>query len=199
MPETVSAIIVLLAFVTPGFIATRVLELAFPRTEPQQGRIVLEGLALSCLNYGTFSWLFVIAWKERWHETLLGLTLLTFFALFLAPVLLALSLIRISDTRSLRRLRSHFHLIHPVPKAWDYFFRQARPCWIVATLKDGHVVAGLYGNNSFTSSFPADEDIYVERLCTLSAEGKITGLAKYSRGAIIRMENVVLLEFYDLK
>jgi hypothetical protein len=199
MPETVTSVVVLLIFVIPGFIAARVLGLAFPRAEPNEGKSVLEGIALSCLNYGFLSWLLVLAWKMRWHEDVMYFALLAVFCLFLFPILLGFLLIRLSDSERARSLRAKFHLAHPLPKAWDYFFRQGVPCWVVATLKDGRIVAGLYGRDSFASSYPSEEDIYLEKLCSLSPEGKILGVAGYSRGAIIRMENVELLEFYEVR
>jgi hypothetical protein len=64
-------------------------------------------------------------------------------------------------------------------------------------MKNGKVVAGLCGNKSFASSFPADEDLYLEKVCTLSADGKMDGIVPNSMGAIIRMENVALIEFFE--
>ncbi len=199
MPETIEAVVVLITFVIPGFVARRVLALAFPRAEPSQGQLVLEGITLSCLNYGVLSGLLILGWKQRWYEHAFVFAGLVFVALFVSPVMIGLALIFMTDTRWVHNLRGRFGLTHPVPKAWDYFFRRRTPCWIIGTLKDGRMVAGLYGLNSFASSFPADEDIYIERLCKLSEEGQIVGLAEHSLGAIIRMENVQLLEFYELK
>jgi hypothetical protein len=197
MPETSNAVLILLVFLVPGFIASRVLTLAFPREEPSEGRMVIEAIALSCFNYGLLSWLFVLAWKEGWLDDPSVLALLAVLALFVSPVVLGFFLIWASDSPWVASLRRRFRLTHPVPKAWDYFFRQGVPCWVVATLRDGRIVAGLYGGDSFASSYPASEDIYLERLCRLSPDGKMIGLADYSLGGIIRMENVELLEFYE--
>jgi hypothetical protein len=199
MPETVDAVLVLILFVIPGFVAGRILSLAFPRVEPGEGRMVLEALALSCLNYGLLSWLLLLGWNQKWYERTSALATLAFVVLFVSPILIGLAMIGLNDAGWVRRLRARFGLAHPVPKAWDYFFRRRTPCWVIGTLKDGRIVAGLYGSNSFASSFPAEEDIYIERLCRLSEEGKIIGLADQSLGAIIRMENIELLEFYELK
>jgi hypothetical protein len=157
MPTTIGAVLVIVAFVIPGFIASRVLSSAYPRSEPAEGRLVL----------------------------------------LLTPVVIGLVLVKAIDTNWGRRFRHAFGIVHPVPKAWDYFFRQGTPCWIVATLKDGRIVAGLYGPNSFASSFPSEEDLYLEKLCKLSPQGKIEGVADFSIGGIIRMENVQLLELFD--
>ncbi len=60
------------------------------------------------------------------------------------------------------------------------------------------MIAGLYAGNSFASSFPAAEDLYLEKICRLSAQGEIEGIADFSRGGIIKMENVETLELFDI-
>jgi hypothetical protein len=64
-------------------------------------------------------------------------------------------------------------------------------------MKDGRVIAGLYGPNSFASSFPAPEDLYLEKMCKLSPQGKIEGIAEFSNGCIIQMDNIELLELVE--
>ncbi len=198
MPATLSALLIAVAFLMPGFIASRVLSFVYPQTEAAEARTVLTAITLSCLNYALLSWLFVLAWKQLWYENIVFLAAFVFFSLFVSPVVIALLFGRINDSDWGRRMRQRLGVMHPIPKAWDYFFHQGVPCWVVATMKDGKVIAGLYGNNSFASSFPAEEDIYVERVCMLSAEAKIEGLVTDSIGAIIRMENVALLEFFQV-
>ncbi|MFY9529324.1 MAG: DUF6338 family protein [Candidatus Acidiferrales bacterium] len=197
MPTTIGAVLVIVAFVIPGFIASRVLSSAYPRSEPAEGRLILEGITLSCANYALLSWLLILAWDRRWYESALVLVALALLVLLLTPVVIGLVLVKAIDTNWGRRFRHAFGIVHPVPKAWDYFFRQETPCWIVATMKDGRVVAGLYRSNSFASSFPSEEDLYLEKLCKLSPQGKIEGVADFSMGGIIRMENVQLLELFD--
>jgi hypothetical protein len=199
VPETLSSVLLVIAFVMPGFISSFVINLALPRQEPPEGRLILEGITLSSANHGLLSLLYILAWKLRWYEDATWLAVLAFGSLFIAPLLLGLGLSRFLDSYLFKEIRNKFGLAHPVPKAWDRFFRQGKPCWVVATLKDGVVVAGLYGHNSFASSFPAEEDIYLEKLCELSPEGKILRLSPRGLGAIIRMNEVSLLEFIELE
>lgn len=198
MPTTFSAIGVLLVFVIPGFVAGRVWEFAYPRTEPSESRLFLEGLSLSCVNYALVSWLLVLIYQKHWYQSVFLLACFSLLILLIFPVLLGFGLVAVSESNCLRRLRSRFGFANPVPTAWDYFFRKSGYCWVLATLKSGHVVAGFFGPNSSASSYPSAEDIYLERLCKLSPEGKIEGLIEYSQGAIIQMDDVELLEFYDL-
>jgi len=198
MPTSVGAILVVIAFIMPGFIAGRVLSSAHPSSEASEGRLVLGAITLSCLNYAVLSWLLVLTWSQQWYENPLSLALLAFFILFVAPVLIALTLVKVIDTEWGKKVRVAFGIAHPVSKAWDSFFRRGIPCWVVATLKGGRVIAGLYGGNSFASSFPAEEDLYLEKICRLSAQGEIEGIAEFSRGGIISMENVETLELFDI-
>ena len=198
MPTTVSAVLVLVLFVIPGFITNRVLSSVFAASEPAETRTVLTGITYSCLNYAFLSPLLVLTWNRLWYENPSLLAAIAFLVLFVSPVLIALAIVKISDTRWAQKFRRTFGITHPVPKAWDYFFRRGIPCWVLATLKDGRVVAGLYGPNSFASSFPSAEDLYLERLCKLTPEGKMGGLADFSIGAIIKMENVAMLELFEI-
>jgi hypothetical protein len=197
MPSSTAAVLVIVAFVMPGFIASRVVSFTLPGTEPTQGRLLLTAITLSCLNYAVLSWLLVFAWLDKWYENPLALAVLSFFVLFGAPVLIGLAIPQIVESKRGRKVRERFRLMHPIPKAWDYFFRLGTPCWVVATMKDGHVLAGWYGVNSFASSFPAEEDLYLEKTCNLSPEGRILQVKEFSHGAIIRMEHVQLLEMYE--
>ena len=68
---------------------------------------------------------------------------------------------------------------------------------MVATLSSGRVIGGLYGSNSFASSYPSAEDLYLEQLCNMTPDGRMTDLTALTVGGIIRMENVELLEFFE--
>lgn len=199
MPASVGAILVIVAFIMPGFIAGRILSSAHSTSETTEGHLILGAITLSCLNYAALSWLLVTAWIEKWYERPAILALLSLFTLFVAPVCIALVLIKAIDTEWGRQVRIAFGLAHPIPKAWDSFFRRGIPCWVMATLKGGRVIAGLYGSNSFASSCPAEEDLYLEKICKLSAQGEIEGVAESSCGGIIQMENVETLEFFEIE
>jgi hypothetical protein len=198
MPSTIGSVLVLIGFVIPGFITAWLWTLAYPRVEPGEGRLILEGLALSCVNYGIWSWLLVLAWKLAWYERVGPSIALVAFVLFISPVLLGIALVRVSESNWLRELRPRIGLASPVPRAWDHFFRKSGPCWVLATLKSGQVVGGLYGPDSAASSYPADEELYLERMCELSPSGEMDRIVANSKGAIIRMVDVQLLEFFDL-
>jgi hypothetical protein len=197
VPTSANAVLILIVFVMPGFICGRVVSFSLPDSEPSNGRLLLTAISLSCLNYAVLSGLLVLAWEDSWYSNPLALAGVTFFTLFITPILIGLLIPWVVDTRWGRHLRGKLGLIHPVPKAWDYFFRSRKPCWVFATLKSGRLIAGWYGMNSFASSFPAEEDLYLEKMCKLTTDGKIQGIDQSSVGAIIKAADVESLELFQ--
>lgn len=197
MPNTASAILLIVVFLMPGFIYNRFLAFAYPDAEASETRAVLTAITFSFFNYAVLSPLLILFWKKTLYQNLGFLAGASFFVLFLSPILMAWLVVRAVESSWARSWRRALGLMHPMPKAWDYFFHLGRPCWVVAILKNGRTFAGYYGGNSFASSFPAEEDLYLEALCTLTPEGRIVGVAQGSVGGIIRTESVDTLEFFE--
>ena len=200
MPESIPQIVVLVLFIIPGFVFTRLFGFSVPLRSRETPNLILDSLSASCFNYGLlFPLLWVILGSDFSSQHPFLFAASWFVILFAFPALLAALAIHGIESRKFQWLRHSFRLIHPVPKAWDYFFRQGKPCWVLAILNDGKVVAGLYSTNSFASSYPDEQDLYLEKLCALSSDGKMIGLIERSEGAIIHMDQVRLLEFYSLE
>jgi hypothetical protein len=64
---------------------------------------------------------------------------------------------------------------------------------IIVTLKDGNKIAGTYGENSFTSSHPSEEQIFLEETWVLNKEGRFERLRESTKGSIILFSNMVSL------
>jgi hypothetical protein len=197
MPTSFDAVLVILLFLIPGFIARGVLSSIYPSSEPSEARLVLTTIALSCINYGLWSWLLALAWKGGWYQRGTSLALLVALVLFLSPVGVTLAVGRFMRTDAFRKMREVLGIRHPTPKSWDYFFGKGLPCWVVATLKSGRVIGGYYGTDSFAASFPAEEDLYLEKLCNLTPDGRLNGITPLTLGGIMRMQDVQLLELFE--
>lgn len=100
--------------------------------------------------------------------------------------------------RWLRRLREFLGFPHPDPTARDYHFRKGRPYWLWLTFKSGKVMAGLFGPNSFASSFPHKRDLYIEKLLRLDEDGHVVELIDNSAGALVMMEDVERIQFFEI-
>jgi len=196
MPTSIQAVIVIALFLMPGFIARTVLASIYPTSEPSEARLGLAAVTLSCVNYGIWSWLVILSWQKHWYKSDGFLAFLALLILFLSPVVGTLAVVKLMQTSAFRSVRETFGIRHPAPKAWDYFFGRGAACWIIATLKSGRVIGGYYGNESFASSFPHEEDLYLELLCDMTPEGRLNGITPLTVGGIIRMEDVQLLEFF---
>lgn len=196
MPNSIQAVIVIALFLMPGFIARSVLSAIYPAPQPSDSRLALTAITLSCLNYGIWSWLLVLSWRRHWYESAGFLAFLAVLVLFVSPVVGTLTFTKLTQTDAGRRARERFGIRHPTPKAWDYFFGKGVPCWAVITLKSGRVIGGYYGSESFASSFPHEEDLYLELLCDMTPEGRLNGITPLTLGGIICWKDVELLEIF---
>lgn len=85
---------------------------------------------------------------------------------------------------------------HPTQKPWDYVFNQRKPFWIIATLKDGTEVAGKYGPNSFASSAPAEEQIYLEETWLLNSDKGFDRPKNQTSGVILLSSELTSIELF---
>lgn len=196
MPTSMQALLIIVLFLMPGFIARSLLSSVYPTSEPSEARLALTAVTLSCVNYGIWSWLIVLSWQKSWYKSGGFLAFLAVLVLFLSPVLGPLAIVKLTQTSYFRSVRETFGIRHPAPKAWDYFFGKGTACWIIVTLKSGRVIGGYYGTESFASSFPHVEDLYLELLCDMTPDGRLNGITPLTLGGIIRMEEVELLELF---
>jgi hypothetical protein len=200
MPGSFNQILLIVLFIIPGFILVRVKRLSYPVAEESLQATVLDSLTLSCVVHGLASpvwyWSYVSGTYVN-HPLWFGLVV--FAILFLLPLVAGIVFNRQSRTDRLRWLREFLGILHPDPTAWDYKFRQGRAYWVWLTFKSGQVMAGLFGPNSFAGSFPNRQDIYVEQLLSLSEDGSVVGLIENSAGAIVRMDDLERIEFFELE
>ncbi len=90
------------------------------------------------------------------------------------------------------------YVISPYQKPWDFIFGKRESYWIIVHLKDGRNIGGKYGVNSFASSAPADEQIFLEEVWQLNSIGKFVKQINNSKGIIIMREEISSIEFIKL-
>ena len=65
-------------------------------------------------------------------------------------------------------------------------------------LNNGRMIGGLYGTDSFASSYPEKEDIYLQEIWKIDTEGnfieKITG----SKGLLINHDVIEYVELFNI-
>jgi Family of unknown function (DUF6338) len=200
VPSSFNQILLLLVFIVPGFVLMRVKRLAYPSLESTTATAVLDSLALSCVVYGLVSPLLYFSFLGQWYKTRPGLfAFVAFFVLLIAPTLLGAVYVWLTKTGRAAWLRGFLGFPHPDPTAWDYHFRKEKAYWVWLTFKSGKVMAGLFGPNSFASSFPHKRDLYIEKLLRLDEHGRVVEWIENSAGALVMMEDLERIQFFEIE
>jgi len=200
VPTTINQVLILVAFVIPGFVLIRVKRLSYPSAEESFQRMLLDSLTLSCIVHGLTSPVWYWCYASGAHgRRPVAFGVVVFAILFAVPVLLGLLYNLLAASGRARWLRELLNIPDPLPTAWDYYFRKKPGCWVRVILKSGQVIAGLFGPSSFASSFPQKQDLFLEKLLSLDEDGMVAGWADDSAGALVKMEEVERLEFFEIE
>lgn len=188
-----SKLIIFIAFVVPGFIAIKAYELLLPSRYSESSKQIIDAISYSCLNYAILLWPIYLIEKSSIPTSHPSLYVIFWsIVLFVAPVIWVVA------WRFIRQWGFVQSLIpHPVQKPWDFVFSQRRAYWIIVTLKDGQKIAGKFGPNSFASSAPSEEQIYLEEEWLLNEDGGFDRQAEQSAGIIILSSEIRSVEFYN--
>ncbi|MDI6751363.1 MAG: DUF6338 family protein [bacterium] len=197
MPTNLNSIIIIILFIIPGFICERAFSSLVSRERRGTTYIILESISLSCLYYGLFSWAVILTLplydlhKARFVFILFGL-------LFVGPIITGIVWAKIILSDKFRQLQKWLGItiISPIPKAWDSYFSKGIPCWVLITLNDGTKIGGLWGPDSFVSSFPSPEDIYLETLVEVDENGNFVEVKEDTKGALIERDKIKFIEFF---
>ncbi|EFH84579.1 DUF6338 family protein [Ktedonobacter racemifer] len=65
-------------------------------------------------------------------------------------------------------------------------------------LKDGGSIGGVYGGESYVSTFPHPKEIYLEKVCTVKREGQLIGLVPKTKGLLISMDACNFVELFEV-
>lgn len=185
-------LILFIAFVIPGFLSIKFYQLIFPGTVRNASDQLIDAIAYSCINYALLFWAIVYVEDSGFRQIHPSLYYMFYvFVLFVSPFFLVLAW---------KWLRTHERFKgtapHPTPKPWDFVFKQAKPFWIIVYLKNGNKVGGKYSGKSFASSFPADEQIYLEEAWLVSDAGLLDRAVKQSAGVLVMASEISYVEFF---
>jgi len=184
-------IMILLLFLIPGFISTKVATLIFPSEKTTLSKSYLEVFIYSALNYAAFSWLIFLIFKYGIFNLII-LILLLLLVLFVAPIFWPIICYHIVDSKFLKnKLR-----IHHTPLPWDYIFGNRESFWIIVHLKDGRRIGGLYSANSFSSSYPQREQLYLQETWELDKKGAFKKRVERTKGILIKGDEISMVEFF---
>ncbi len=188
-------LLLFIAFVIPGFVSLKAYELLFPSERVESTKQIVEAITFSCVNYALLFWLIIYIEKSGIKDSCSFVYFLFYiFVLFIAPIIWVwiLKRIRLSDL-------FQKNAPHPTQKPWDYVFSKREPYWIIVTLKDGTKIAGSYDCNSFASSAPAEEQLFLEEAWVLNDDGGFERPRNSTKGIIILSGEMASIELFSKK
>ena len=59
-------------------------------------------------------------------------------------------------------LFKEYGCLDPYASSWDYVFSRGCDYWVIATLKNGNKVAGVFARDSYASPYPFRSDLYLQ-------------------------------------
>jgi len=183
----------ILIFFVPGFISMKVYDLYIPSERRDFSKSLLEAVSFSLFNFAILFW-FIAAIHSDDFPTNHPFWYYVFFLLivFVAPMVWTTLYILLLNSKILQKW-----FVHPVSKPWDYLFGKKQSYWVIVHMKDGRRIGGRYDTNSFSSSYPAPEQIYLEELWRLDEAGRFLEKVERSHGIIISASEFQSIEFFQ--
>lgn len=182
--------LIFLVFVIPGFVALKAYEMFVPGGARTGAVKVIDAVAYSCVIYAVLGvplyWLLTSEWAAK-NPTGIMIALISVF--FGVPVAAAAVWRVIRQTKLLQAVAPH-----PTLKPWDYVFSQRKPYWVKVYLTDGLIYPGKFSGNSFASSPPADEELFLEECWLLNEKGGFDRAKKQTAGVILLKGHIKAVE-----
>lgn len=151
---------------------------------------ILEGLFYGVINLVLLSplvyWLMSTGAAEANAIMLWAAAAVVFV---IAPIVWPLAFVFLVKRPLLRR-----YVQLPYPSAWDFFFDRRADCFVLIHLKNGQMIGGYYGPNSYATSFPDHGDIYLEAVYRVDATGTFVEPIESTEGLLISRDGYSYIE-----
>lgn len=185
-------LVLFLGFFVPGFISIRIYDLLVPSERRDFSKYLFEAIGYSSLNFAALLWLIILIHSENFyvHCKILYFIFL-FIIIFIIPILWPILFLKLSTWTPIAR-----YIIHPIQKPWDYIFGKKEAFWVIIHLKNGRKMGGRYDTNSFSSSYPSEEQIYLEEVWKLDKNDIFIESIERSKGIIVSAKEISSIEFF---
>ncbi|MBS2936853.1 hypothetical protein KDN32_03735 [Nocardioides sp. J2M5] len=217
IPSSVTQLLVMLVLVIPGFVyqAVRIRIVGRKPGDTDLPTRILRAIVISTM----FALIYLavlgpeITTAAQDQAQLAGhprrFALMSFVAAFVVPTISAIAFNRGEiDLKVNRKL-----ILHPIktirseewtrydlrPSAWDVAFQGARVGFVRARMADGTWVAGYYGPNSYASSHPDPQNLFLELAFAVDSTGKIGEPIVGSAGVVIDCRNALVVELLKIE
>ena len=206
MPATRDALVILILFLIPGFVADSIYGRLTSRQKREATETVLSIVLWTLVNYALWSpvllWLVLRAAPAGYSQYLLthlvSLTALAVVVGLVAPVLEAVLAARAVNSGWFGGFveRVLGRRVHTIPKAWDFAFSREEAHLVLITLTDGTKFAAAFGRDSFASEYPAEEDVFFEVVYSVDESGAFGDPLPLSAGLLVKRADIRSLEFF---
>ena len=187
MPELrIEYLLAFAFFVLPGAISMYFFNLLVVHKDRLLKDRILEAVCFSLLNFAICFWLIQFLFQGRFIEdNPFWSWLLALATLVVAPAIWPFAAHR------LLRLAERKRLISPQARtAWDdFFYSHPSGVWVQVVLTDGSVVGGIFGQDSFASSYPEPGHIYIQELWQIDAQGHFVQQQIGGPGILLRPDD----------
>lgn len=189
-----SKLVLFIAFVVPGFVSLKCYEVLCAKPQRDAANQLIDAITYSCVNYALLFY-FIVLVEQSSMRTDHPYLYTAFYAivLLIAPIFWALIF---KYARAHQYLQKY--LPHPISKPWDYIFSNRKEYWVIATMKNGNKYAGLYSRQSFSSSAPAPDQIYLEQCWKLNEKGGLEKSRENTAGILIVSQEIETLELFNV-
>jgi len=219
-PATGTALVLLVAFVLPGFVVVLFQERTFKQADDATP---LDRL-LRALYYSVWCYLllavvalvfgvdraFVEQLYRRYEEDPAQLVLRGAVVVLLPATVVWFSTLVFRESGAAERLAeiARLNARHQQPTAWDFWFRQGLRSHVRVVYADGRSVWGYYGDDSFASYAKDGLDLFLEHVYrerdvpdrpgSEDPSGPWFGQAhEHNRGGWVKVDDAVCIEIYD--
>ena len=192
-PE-LDSIVLFVLFVFPGLISMHIYRLLLPAKDIDWKNVVVQALFYSSLNFALCLPILVPIHRASFPETHpYWYVILLMAVLLVSPVLLPIIWAILLRWKWLMN-----KLQLPFPTAWDYFFNLRKIVFVLIHLKDGSMVGGYYGPDSYATSFPNEGDIFLEAVFHVNEKGEFGDKIEDTGGILIKKNDYTFIEFFNI-
>lgn len=178
----------IVVLVVPGFVSLKVWMLINPTARLQLSNYVLDIIVYSVLNFAALAWLLAVS-----AESSLPIRIVAGLIVFVAaPTAWPLLLRAMLNSRFLRG-----RVVNPIPLAWDHVFGKGDACFVLVHLKNGDLIGGLYAGESFASSYPEPQEVYLSQVWCVDGQGRFKSQIEATKGVLVNRDVIEYLEFFD--
>jgi hypothetical protein len=192
--QSINTLFLFIVFAIPGFISIKVYSLLCPNQDKDATKSIIDAITYSCLNYAILGpFIYMMLFSKKWEFICSFFTFLFYsFILIIFPAFLAWLWLKLRSMEFFQK-----NAPHPTLRAWDYVFGKRKEYFVIVTLVDGREIAGEYSTESFTSSYPEEPQIYLEKTWKLDENGDFEREINQTSGILVLSKDIQSIEFFE--